>query len=239
MSKIASKTKITLWAVIGDKERLDLDLCDFSAGQIATLERFVRHPEDKVQITIAPEQKKLQIAPLVSPVRLVSVALRSGGQKLKFAEFHSPDERATALKRLSAAETPVLLTIETLQEGLAFDDAAKEDPALAQSGPEDAEAVVGPCETRKVPLPKNSGAKVEVSVGKDKDGRWRGLCRVTIPHNEFASRWTGPVGARPEALHAARSVIAAWLDTQEQYKRRAAVMTKVNDAVDAWIEEPV
>lgn len=116
---IATKTKILAWAVVGDKERIDFDLCDFSPDQVAGLDRLIRaEGENKVELSIEPEQKKLQIAPIVSTVRLVSLACRTKGQKLKIAEFKSPDERATAIKRMSGADTPLLLSIRELQKGM-------------------------------------------------------------------------------------------------------------------------
>lgn len=120
---IATKTKVLLWAVMGEKERLDFDLCDFSPEQVGGLNRLIREDgENSVRLTIDPEQKKLQIAPITVVVRLVSLYCRGKGQKLKIGGFASPDERATAIKRLIAAETPVVLTIEPIQAGLPFDE---------------------------------------------------------------------------------------------------------------------
>jgi len=115
MQRIATETKILSWSVVGEKEKIEFELCDFSPDQIGKLERFVRHPDDQVRVTLEPKDKKLQIEPITSGVRIVSIALRAAGQKLKLAEFHSPDSRAQALKRLSANETPITLTIEPIQ----------------------------------------------------------------------------------------------------------------------------
>ena len=120
MQRIATETKILSWSVVGEKEKIEFELCDFSPDQIGKLERFVRHPDDKVRVTLEPKDRKLQIEPITSGVRIVSIALRAAGQKLKLAEFHSPDSRAQALKRLSAYETPITLTIEPVQ-GHLFD----------------------------------------------------------------------------------------------------------------------
>jgi len=122
MERIACKTKIIQWAVVGEKEKIEFDLCDYSPDQVAALERLVRHPDDKVRATIAVEQKKLQIADIASSARIVSIALRAGGQKIKLADFKSPDERAVSLKRLSGNETPVLLAIEPIEQDLPFDE---------------------------------------------------------------------------------------------------------------------
>jgi len=130
--KVQTRTKISAWAVIGEKEKINLDLCDFSPEQVAELDRLIRADgENKVEITIEPEQKKLQIEPIRSVVKLVSLACRTGGQKLTVSGFRSPDERATAIKRLSAAETPILLTVQEVQMTM-FDRAKREaeSPAL-------------------------------------------------------------------------------------------------------------
>lgn len=113
MDKIATKTRIAAWVVVGNREKIDFDLCDFSPDQVAALDRVIRSESDgHLALTIEPEQKKLQIPAITSTVRLVSLSCRTKGQKLKVAEFKSPDERATALKRMSAADTPVILTLE-------------------------------------------------------------------------------------------------------------------------------
>lgn len=134
MQGIATKTKILAWSIVGEKEKIDFELCDFSPDQVAALERFVRHPDDKVRVTLEPEDKKLQIEAITSGVRIVSIALRAQGQKIKLADFHSPDTRAQALKRLSANETPIVLTIEPIQ-GQLFDEKSS-NPSSVTRDPE-------------------------------------------------------------------------------------------------------
>jgi hypothetical protein len=191
MEKIATRTKILVWAVVGDKERIDFDLCDFSPDQVGALDRLIRADgEAAIRLTIEPEQKKLQIAALVSTVRLVSLSCRTKGQKIRIAGFKSPDERATALKRLSAADTPILLTIEEVQRSLfsgsdkASDDAGQAgDLAITQgsaelpSGPSwgDAECEVGPdgtilspqVVTIKLSGVRNAEARIEWALVRD------------------------------------------------------------------------
>jgi hypothetical protein len=125
MERIATKTKILAWLVVGEKERVDFELCDFSSDQIAQLSELIhRDGKDRVRLTIEAEQKKLQIAPISTDVVLSSLACRPGGQKLKVGGFKSPDERATALKGLIAAATPIVLTIEPVQATLPFAESA-------------------------------------------------------------------------------------------------------------------
>jgi hypothetical protein len=151
MDQIATKTKLLRWDCIGDKEKIDLEVCDFSPDQVGRLDRLLRAGEkERVRLTIEPEQKKLQLGTIVCPVRLVSLSCRPGGQKLKVSGFHSPDERAITLKRLAANETPILVTIEEIQQGLPFGD----DP-MAGDGPSNVE----PGRTRVSLSPTLSGCK--------------------------------------------------------------------------------
>jgi len=119
MEKITTKTRILLWGVVGDKEKIDFELCDFSSDQVGDLDRLVRADgENKVRMTIEPEQKALQIGDITCDVGLVSLSCRGKGQKLKVRGFKSPDERAAALKRMAGADTPILLTIGEIQGSL-------------------------------------------------------------------------------------------------------------------------
>ena len=113
--KIQSMTTIRQWAMVEDKEKIDFELLDFSPEQVAQLDRWVRHPEDKLQLTIEAEQKKLQLGAVTSLVRLVSSASRAGGQKVKVAGFTTTDSRAQAMKALVKSCTPVMVTFEQVQ----------------------------------------------------------------------------------------------------------------------------
>jgi hypothetical protein len=141
IDKIAVKTKVVKWSVLDGKELLDFDVLDLSPDQVGKIERIIREKDNSVNITIEPEQKKLQLAGIISAVRLVSLICREKGQRLKIAEFKSPDERATDMKKIISAETPVILTIEIKQNKL-FDEQKKDinqkpeddfDPASEQS----------------------------------------------------------------------------------------------------------
>jgi hypothetical protein len=140
--KIAVKTKVVRWSVLDGKELLDFDVLDLSPDQVGSLERIIREKDNSVNITIEPEQKKLQLAGITSAVRLVSLMCREKGQRLKIADFKSPDERATGMKKIISAETPVLVTIEIKQTKL-FDEQKAEDafdPGVEPSAPETATA---------------------------------------------------------------------------------------------------
>jgi hypothetical protein len=130
IEKIAVKTKIVRWSVLDGKELLDFDVLDFSPEQVGYIERIIREKDNSVNIIIEPEQKKLQFAGIKSNIRLVSMTCRENGQRLKIADFYSPDERATGIKKIIMAETPVLVTIE-IQQGKLFN---KENLAVIGQG---------------------------------------------------------------------------------------------------------
>lgn len=206
---ITTKTKLLIWACVGDKEKIDLDLCDFSPEQVGKLDRLLRAGSDaKVRLSIEPEQKKLQIAPITCAVRLVSLSCRGGGQKIKVAEFHSPDDRATALKRLAANETPITISIEEMQKGLPFGSDQKPQGQVAET-PRD-----GGGEVPRVFEPKLKGLKnchLIVVVLQDKSA-FAGSYDVKLGNREIHV----PVDEGPKAesladcLHAVQEAIAEW-----------------------------
>ena len=248
MERIASKTKITQWTIVGEKEKIEFDLCDFSPDQVAALERFVRHPDDQVRVTIECEQKKLQIPALTSPVRLVSLALRAGGQKIKLAGFRSPDERAIALKRLSANETPVVVTIEPIQGELPFgeDAADSEDPPA-----DDLEEAPGERPWRQVAerTLKCKGLR-QVAVTLDVQQRgddWRIGYRARLGHYtvEEAAADADAYDGWPQAMENVRVALCEWIDGLAIFGKTDAVrsMTARRDAmrrqVEDWLAEMI
>jgi hypothetical protein len=231
MQRIVTKAKIVLWCVVGDKEKIDFSLCDFSAEQVAALDRIVRAKDEKVRLTIEPEQRKLQIAPIESMVRIVSMACRSGGQKIKIADFTSPDSRAESLKRMSGAETPLTLTLEPVQGHLPFaeDDAGEGDPSLPGT----------PIRTLKFPGMRKVGA----SIALRQDGpRWQADYTVRMGNYEIASE-PGEVCAesRAMALEAARIAMIEWLEgltlaTKADRQRRVSMQQKINAEMGILID---
>lgn len=215
MEKIATKTKILLWGVVGEKEKIDFELCHFSSDQVAQLDRMVRADGDNtVRLTIEPEQKKLQIAALQANVGLVSLSCREKGQKLKIRGFRSPDERATALKRMSAADTPILLTIEEIQGSLFGDEATAKDANRAkrpEGGPEQDV-------TEKIPLKFKAlrGCKGMVFVRCDGLG-WRAWYDIQVGNlaKHAGPEDMNPVSSRVVALQAAKSAMQCWLEDIE------------------------
>lgn len=169
--QLQTKTKILAWAVVGDKEKIDFDLCDFSPDQVAQLDRLIRAEGDnKVRIEIAPEQKKLQIEPITSTVRLVSLACRTKGQKIKVGDFKSPDERAMAIKRMSAADTPIFLSISEIQTTMLTDskkqaESATRTPTAEPDAPH-TERIEIKCKGMKL-------AKFTAYLRCDGPGEWR------------------------------------------------------------------
>ena len=127
MEKIAVKTKINFLTFAGETEKIGFNVLDFAPDQVAAIDRLIRNnKEDPVRLTIEPENKQLQYAPIVSHVRLVSMNCMGTGQKIKIADFKSTDDRATTLKRLVTSGTQVVVTIEPVQ-GRMFDETKASD----------------------------------------------------------------------------------------------------------------
>ena len=238
MDKITSKTKIILWGIVGEKERIDFDLCDFSPDQVGDLDRLVRADgEAKVRLTIEPEQKKLQIAPITSAVRIVSLSIRTKGQKIKIADFKSPDERATSIKRMCAADTPVNLILEEIEGQLFGGKRATEPTKTAQRARKD------DCD-EKIPLKFKGlrGCKGLIRTIREQ-GEWLvgyelqvgNLCKHVFPGGI-------PRPTRAEALQAAKSELQAWCeevepagnaDAKRSMKRR---LTSVCEQLDEQLD---
>jgi len=245
MERIASKTKITQWAVVGEKEKIEFDLCDFSPEQVAALERFVRHPDDHVRVSIECEQKKLQIAAIQSPVRIVSIALRAGGQKIKLADFHSPDERATALKRLSANETPVIVTIEPIQGELPF----AAPPPAEEAGETDevvADEAWWPVAERTLTCKGLKQAKVELDIQQRGDD-WRIGYRARLGnfHIEEAAADALDYRGLAPALENLQVIVGRWLDllditgTADAVRSMTARRDKMKQQVEDWLTDMI
>lgn len=245
MERIASKTKIVQWAVMGEKEKIEFDLCDFSPEQVAALERLVRHPDDKVRATIAVEQKKLQIADITSGVRIVSIALRAGGQKIKLADFHSPDERATSLKRLSTNETPVTLTIEAIQGELPFASPTAEAEPEAEvtetlTISDFEEAPFDPlhgdhAEVIEIPCAKTWNATASILVCRilGKSGAWRANAEGEIDGEITREDFDGgdESWSRSQAIAAAARHLRQWLNGHREWPYRNKMLKRLDAAL--------
>lgn len=238
---VTTKTKVLAWGIKGDKEKLDLDVCDFAPDQVAELDRMLRCGKDtKVRLAIEPEQKKLQIPPLACSVRLVSMSCRPGGQKIKVADFKTPDDRAVAVKRLVANETPVVITITEIERSLPFGEgksnAADSTPASLGETPHQ--------EPLKIKCKGMKNAGVEGAVVCLGPGAWR--CRYTARLGNYQTTDVGNdspgFGSRTSAVNAMQLKIGAWLDNIELagsadqkrslQARRASMREQVNQALD-------
>ncbi|MEN6336622.1 MAG: hypothetical protein ABFE13_24825 [Phycisphaerales bacterium] len=236
---VTTKTKILAWAVAGEKEKLDLDLCDFSADQVGELDRLIRADgDDKVRITLAPEQKKLQIEPITSVVKLVSMSCRTKGQKLRISGFHSPDERATAIKRMSAADTPILLTITEIQPTMF----GKAKPVT-----EDTEKQIPHSDSFAIKCKGLKLAELTVDLIYEGPGQWRSgwLARLGNYTQEHDAKEGPAFTSRTAALNAVQLGIAAWLDeipmtgTADGKRALVARRTKMREQVMAAIEAKI
>ena len=216
MDVIATKTKVLSWACVGAKEKIDLEVCDFSPDQVGALDRLLRTGKDeRVRVTIEPEQKKLQIPPVACPVRLVSLSCRPGGQKIKLAEFRTPDDRATAMKRLIANETPVVLSIEEIQKQLPFGESGTNAKVTAKR----TEATAATTEGDE---PVNEPVIIKCK-GMRKAGVKAAICHR--PGEGHGYSWTGEMGnhvgdgasddgghpTRIQCLAALRDDLVCWL----------------------------
>lgn len=216
MEKITTKTKILLWGVIGEKEKIDFDLCDFSSEQVGTLDRLVRIDGDnKVRMTIVPEQKGLQITAITAEVGLVSLSCREKGQKLKVRGFKSPDERATALKRMSAADTPILLTIEEIQGSLFGKSSG---PATPKKSKEVAPGLVlvgqNTSEELELKFKGLKGCKGLVSL-RCQEGQWYGGYALQLGNQstEVPPEDTQAFATRLAVLMCVSTKLGMWLDS--------------------------
>jgi len=240
--KIAVKTKITEWGAAGDKEKISFDILDFSPDQVGDIDRLIRNnSEDPVSLSIEPIQKKLQIAPIVSQVRLVSMNCMTGGQKLKIADFKSPDERATAMKRLTASDTQITLTLEDVQ-GKLFDEQKetnKIDFDKADYTVNDAGVVENPT-VLKIELPKNYKTKINIEwarvegkfyCGCEIEGRNTSLgipVKINHPNNP-------PFDSLADALITAQDKICAYVK-DNKFKNHKQIQTKVIKTVENYLE---
>jgi len=237
--KIAVKTKITEWGAAGDKEKISFDILDFSPDQVGDIDRLIRNnSEDPVSLSIEPIQKKLQIAPIVSQVRLVSMNCMTGGQKLKIADFKSPDERATAMKRLTASDTQITLTLEDVQ-GKLFDeqketnkiDFDKADYKVNENG-----VVVNPKQII-VNFPKGYNTTCTISYAFSE--KWFSGYDIKIGHIGSES-WVdtndpGFVNLNA-ALDNASVKIFDFIEAQKKYKYKKQAATAVIKAVENYLE---
>lgn len=240
MQQIATKAKISLWCVVGDKEKIDFGLCDFSPDQVASLDRIVRAKDEPVRLTIEPEQKKLQIAPIEATVRIVSLACRSGGQKIKIADFKSPDSRAEAIKRMSAAETPLILTLEPIQNQLPF---AEDEPRRSEPAGDDGPALAPDSQTHRLKFAGLRKCSAEVTVYRDGD-RWAAGHAVFMGEDYEILSETGQFKAATKAL-ALQAVSKAMIDwllgltmaSKADRARRTKMVDQIADQMRVLIDQ--
>ena len=234
-AKIASDTTIKQWSV-KDVEQIQFELCDFSPDQVGAMERLIRHPEDKVELTIAVKQKSLGIAAIKSMIKLKGCSLHPGGQKIEIAKFTS-GKRTEDLKALVQNATPVTITITQVQGAV---------PAATKPADDD-EPLLGPptetiSERLEVTLPRRFAAKVVVTLFQYDEGIWECVAAIQIPHADAVVR--GQLmddgltyNNRADALEAIDVAIAKWLRTQTQYDRAQQLEQKVKAAIGTWIAE--
>jgi hypothetical protein len=227
MEKIVVKTKINMWAAVGDKEKIVFDTFDFAPDQVAAIDRLIRHnKEDKVSMTIEPENKQLQFGTVESNVRLVSMNCMGKGQKIKIADFKSSDERASTLKRMVESETVVIITIEQIQGGL-FDD--KENrPGLDDNQPD-------PQEDIEIKTPKKWGVRCLIKIGTFEE-RWRyGYC-IKIGNVDKVEEMKA--SADYSDLHTCcehlLDTLYKFINEQGGFKQSKSLKKKILDAVEKY-----
>jgi len=233
-AKIASDTTIKQWSV-KDVEQIQFELCDFSPDQIGAMERLIRHPEDKVELSIAVKQKSLGIAAIKSMIKLKGCSLQPGGQKIEIGKFTS-GERTEDLKALVQNATPVTITITQVQGAVpaATKPADDDEPLLGHQTEPRAERL-------EVTLPRAYGAKVAINLLQHDDGTWECVAAIQIPYADTVVRgelMEQDLGYnnRTDALEAIDVAIAQWVRRQEQYDRRLPLEQKVKAAIGKWID---
>jgi len=252
MDKIAVKTKITEWGTVGEKEKISFELLDFSPAQVAKIDRAIRNNgEDKYRMTIEPEQKQLQFAPVVSEVRLVSMNCMSGGQKLKIADFSSHDNSAKAIKAMVQAGTQVVITFEEIQGKLFGETEDKERPGLDDNQPDPGDesrgirddfevnenGVITNPQVITVKLPKNYGTMCVMSLGKSNDNWYFGY-DLSIGHEANGSPCSNDGGENIyTALMSAKNEIYEFIDRQKTFKYAKQAKKKIEKAIDNWLFE--
>jgi hypothetical protein len=241
--KIAVKTKITEWGTVGDKEKISFDLLDFSPDQVADIDRLIRNNnEDPVRMKIEVIQKKLEILPIESQIRLVSMNCMSGGQKLKIADFKSPDTRATALKRMVNTDTQVTLTIEGVQGNLFEDTESAGQPAEADDEkPEafeinDSGVVVNP-RTIDVKFPKAYRTVCNIKFAYSEKWFIGFYIKIGLEIKLVDVNLNNPGFVKlADALDDAAAKVCEWLDSQEKYKYKKQAKTAILKAVENYLE---
>lgn len=244
--KIAVKTKITEWGTVGDKEKISFELLDFSPDQVADIDRLIRNNnEDPVRMTIEVIQKKLEILPIESQVRLVSMNCMSGGQKLKIADFKSPDTRATALKRMVNTDTQIILTIEAVQGNL-FNDTDRPDQQSAASAADDEKTedfkvndngVIENPKQITVNFPKTYKTTCVISYAFSDE--WYSGYDINVSHfGEYlpVSKNHLRFDTLEEALENAQLQVCEWIENQPKYKYKKQAQTAVIKAVEKFLE---
>jgi len=181
-------------------------------------------------MTIEPEQKQLQFAPVVSEVRLVSMNCMSGGQKLKIADFSSHDNSAKAIKAMVQAGTQVVITFEEIQ-GKLFDKSEESE----QKGLDD-----------NLPNPQDIQIKIPP--------KWDTQCMITIESKEGVTKagYTLKIGHvidsyllkdSPEYHEASicftniKNHMFVFIDQQENYTHSRQLRKKIEKVIDDWLYE--
>jgi len=226
MDKIASKTKIAAWSCLpGQKEKIEFDLFDFAPDQIASLDRWLRAEKPQVRMTVSVEQKKLQIDDITAVVRLVNVSLRTGGQKIKVADFKSPAERAQTLKNLVQNETPVLVTVCEYQASLPFGEssAAAEEPVQVAT------------QQRTITFGRGRRERVELAVESNGDPAVRVLraaCRTAKASEVLRAEIIE--GELPDTISLLQQRVTEWFTNRVRDQAMTAISVALTEGFDAW-----
>lgn len=243
MEKIASKTKIKKWGcVAGDDESLQFDKFDFAPDQIAALDRWLQDKEAQVRITIAVEQKKLQIEDLVAVVKFKGVELTAGGQKVTLAGFKSDGGRAQTLKNLTQHETPVVVTFEEVAPRLFGGEKGPKGSAGEKGDDERGKGVKGAGGPHWHFVPKlvrGLRLRIDVDVQRRPDGFYiaQATCALPGAATGDAVGSTDGFASATDALADLVLAIDRHLTDKITDQRRLAVEQKLNAQTPAWAKE--
>ncbi len=229
--KIASKTKLTQYAIKEGCESLSLEVCDFSDGQVEALERCVRYPEDTVIMTVS-DPTDGDIAPMEFRVKIGPVQLQRKGQKVPLTEFNGRTEHTVKLRKLVKAGAVVIVTFEQIRKQMTLEEAAKEkDPAPETEGRSQ-------IQRREIKVPAAYRSSVTMELYLDGDGRHRARAAVTIPgmKTPMLSLSEGAETAA-EAICGCVGKVQDWLHEQTTFSKQTGLEKIICDDAKEWVKE--
>lgn len=185
MEKIAVKTKIKLWAVVGKQQKIVFKSFDMTSRQVGNLDKLIRNNKDEhVKLSINPDDNHLDIPAIESAVKLLGMECTGKGQHLKVSGFRCVEDKLDVLKQYIENESEIIITFEQSQEKM-FDETPEEpcdetresyddpdslddydDKPVAKEYIVNENGVITNPEVIKFKLPKKYNASVEIKIGK-------------------------------------------------------------------------